>query len=85
MEDQDESLTATMLKEEYKKYENIDKFDENVEPNEGDVVNVSKVVEKNGNYFKADAALEQEILKMVKQEYKRTSLIGSNCDRSHYL
>jgi len=70
-QENDESLTAKILKEEYKKYENIDKFDVNLEPKEGDVVKVSKIVKKDNNYFKADAQVEQEILKMVKQEYKQ--------------
>jgi hypothetical protein len=70
-QENDESLTAKILEEEYKKYENIDKFDVNVEPKEGDVVQVSKIVKKDNNYFKADAQVEQEILKMVKQEYKK--------------
>ena len=66
-----ESLTIKNLKEEYKKYEELDRLDPSVQPKEGDLVKVSKVVKKDNNYFKASPEVEQEILKMVKEDYKK--------------
>lgn len=73
MDDQynEESLTIKNLKEEYKKYEELDRLDPSVQPKEGDLVKVSKVVKKDNNYFKASPEVEQEILKMVKEDYKK--------------